>query len=229
MYCCCFVITNWYPLQPSFTDEVWSRYQSLGSTKDILGWFAFFSIGYLWCIKHIIYFNLIFIMVLCPHNTEKFTYWFGTNNVKWQNTELKYKIIVISVSVKWGWEDPNYLSHLICGNLDRPSSFNLCYCFGFNVNFMEAFWHDFKAKTVKQDRQLWNNWRRLCWALVGLLICSTGDCAGCFNSIILACWGQHVNCSTSQQKGDNSDYYGIPYICPASVIVFMYTNATMNF
>lgn len=32
-----------------------------------------------------------------------------------------------------------------------------------------------------------------------------------------------------QQKSDNSDAYGIPYICSASVMLFIYTNATMNF
>lgn len=59
--CCLFVIANWYPLQPSFTDEVCSRYQRSGSPKDIPGWFYFFSIGYLWYIRHIIYLNLTFI------------------------------------------------------------------------------------------------------------------------------------------------------------------------
>lgn len=46
--------------------------------------------------------------------------------------------------------------------------------------------------------------------------CSTGYCAGCSNSIILACWGHCVTFCTSQKKGDNSDAYGIPYICSAS-------------
>lgn len=118
--------------------------------------------------------------------------------------------------------------HLICGDKDRSSSFSLYYCFSFNVNFNGVFWHDFKAKTIKQDRQPRNNWRRICWAVVT---------AYAAQEIVLetstaSFWhaGDTVpNVAQVQKKGENSDAYGIPYIRSASVRVFIYTSTTMNF
>lgn len=144
-----------------------------------------------------------------------------------QNTELECKRIVISASVKWWCVDPNYFSHLICRNWDRPSVSSLCCCFSFGASFVEPF--DITSKLKQLNKT--DSPETPEGGPVELL---TGYAAQemVLDASTASFWHTGDTVSTApqvQQKGDNSDAYGIPYTCSASVMVFIYTNATMNF